>query len=350
MYKLTTATKPQPLQEQGLVSITITVILMLIISITVLSFAQIIRREQRQALDNQLSSQAFYAAESGINDARNFIQQNFNGTVPDTKTECRDQGVYHLNYTIDDTTKTGYTCVLVTGSPKNLQYDLSSSASSKVFPIDTGSNVIDKLDLTWSPSTKNSPLNGCLSANSPTLNDLPKAANWPCEGYGIVRIDIVPANVLNRQSFMAETFTAFLTPANGSGATTINYNASSTNVNAGGANQGARPFVKCTAVTCAVSITGMAPRGGSKYYARVSAIYRDTTFTIAAKDQLDVNLPMNGAQVLLDSTGQSQDVLRRIQVRVPLVTDSLHADYGIESTDSMCKQFTSFPGYPNGGC
>lgn len=351
-----------PLKEQGLVSITITVILMLVISITVLSFAQIIRREQRQALDNQLSSQAFYAAESGINEVRKYIQTNFlaNGIIPPAKTTCTNTGSYtSLRSTLDTEANAGYTCILVTGSPKTLKYDLSTTASSKVFPVDTGTTIIDKLNIEWTPSTRTNPLLNCVRADDSSLNTLPAATNptlglvWPCTGYGIIRIDLVPATLLQRDAFMQRTFTAFLTPTT-TGSATVTYNGKALNINNGTANQGTRPFALCTADHCAMSITGMqVAMGATKYFVRVSTIYRDTTFSIAAKDFFGNDLAMTGAQVLLDSTGKAQDVLRRIQVRLPLVSDGLHSDYSLESTDSLCKQFTSFPamngnlGYPN---
>jgi hypothetical protein len=56
-------------REGGFVSIIVCMIIMTILSLITIGFAQIMAREQRQALDRQLSSQAFYAAESGVNDA-----------------------------------------------------------------------------------------------------------------------------------------------------------------------------------------------------------------------------------------------------------------------------------------
>ena len=56
--------------ESGIVSLMMTLVIMLVISLIVIGIAQLSRREQRQALDNQLSTQAFYAAESGVNDAQ----------------------------------------------------------------------------------------------------------------------------------------------------------------------------------------------------------------------------------------------------------------------------------------
>lgn len=345
--------------QRGMVSITVTVILMLIITITVLSFAQIIRREQRQALDNQLSSQAFYAAESGINQARKYIETAYlaNGQVPPDKTRCSNKSPDDPNYPpaalpmdIGSSTGVSFSCLLVGGTPKSLKYDLSTAAISTVFPIDGGATVIDRLDISWTPSTKDAPRTNC-STSTVASADLPASTAWPCKGYGVIRIDLVPANSTDRTSMMANMFTAFLMPANITGSKEVFYSGSGTNINGGSANQGARPVASCTDDACAISIKslGLATNNATKYYARVSTLYRDTTFTLIAKDNTGAEMKLLGAQVMLDATGRAQDVLRRVQVRVPLTGDSLHPDYGVHSTESMCKQFTTYPnsGYSN---
>ncbi len=59
--------------ESGLAAIAVTMIIMGIVTLIVVGFATLMRREQRQALDQQLSTQAFYAAESGVNATRAYI-------------------------------------------------------------------------------------------------------------------------------------------------------------------------------------------------------------------------------------------------------------------------------------
>jgi hypothetical protein len=55
---------------------------------------------------------------------------------------------------------------------------------------------------------------------------------------------------------------------------------------------------------------------------------------------------MEGAQAVIDSTGKAQDVLRRIQVNVPLRATSQNelSDYAIQSTDAICKRFSVMNG------
>ncbi|MDB5170234.1 MAG: hypothetical protein JWN82_630 [Candidatus Saccharibacteria bacterium] len=341
--------------EQGMVSIVVTIILMLVISITVLSFAQIIRREQRQALDSQLSSQAFYAAESGINDARTYIKEHYlsKGLVPDDKKACADAG--DPNYppsaipmTVDGADTT-YPCLLITGNPKSLVYDVSPSASSRVIPIDTHGTPIKTIDLSWQSPSQSDPIANCPATVSP---DLPKAdlpptnpAAWKC-GFGMIRIDLVPGENMTRNGLMASTFTAFLTPVKQPGTNSISYIGGDNIYTGGTANQSARPAAFCntdgaSAPTCKITIKDLS---ASKYYARVSALYAEVKgFTVAANDFSAKPSNLYGAQVVIDSTGKANDVLRRIQVRVPLVSDTLHADYGIQSKDSLCKQYQTYP-------
>lgn len=343
--------------EQGLVSITVTVIIMLVITITVLSFAQIIRREQRQALDDQLSSQAFYAAESGINAARKYIEETWisRGEIPADKTVCNSDRNYPttaLPMTIDSDTDTSFSCLLVSGAPKSLKYDLSPSAGSKVFPVDAGSNEITSMEVSWTPATTNAPLTDCPNTNSvalPAGESTDPTKLWPEKcGFGMIRLDLVPANDLSRDAMMKNMFTAFISPAAGaSSPQKVQYNSGRGNVLGGSSNQGVRPVASCTNETCKLTIQGMGVF--TKYYVRVSSIYREASISLIARGNSG-DLSLRGAQVLIDATGRAQDVLRRIQVRVPLVGEGLHPDYGIQTTDSMCKQFTTFPGYPLSGC
>ena len=88
--------------QEGLVSITVSLIIMIIITLVVSSFALIVRREQRRTLDRQLSQQAFYAAEVGIADAQSAIKAG----LTDDITECSGPGSFSkVAETINDPSK-----------------------------------------------------------------------------------------------------------------------------------------------------------------------------------------------------------------------------------------------------
>jgi hypothetical protein len=56
---------------------------------------------------------------------------------------------------------------------------------------------------------------------------------------------------------------------------------------------------------------------------------------------------MQGAQAVIDSTGKAQDVLRRIQVHVPLTPSSENSlsDYALQSSEALCKRFIVMDSY-----
>src|SRR5580698_3119973 len=96
--------------QTGLASFLVTLIMMIIISLVVLGFAQIARHEQREALDNQLSSAAYYAAESGVNDAVNAIQNdNYLGLNPTGKSTCAPDAILNNNNLGNNSS---YSCLL----------------------------------------------------------------------------------------------------------------------------------------------------------------------------------------------------------------------------------------------
>ena len=61
--------------------------MIVIISLIVLGFAQLARRNQRQTLDSQLSTQTYYAAESGVNAALRIVRSPHT-YEPGDKTTC----------------------------------------------------------------------------------------------------------------------------------------------------------------------------------------------------------------------------------------------------------------------
>ena len=73
-------------KEQGFVAIIVAALIMIILSLITIGFTRIMQREQRQSLDRQLSRQALYAAESGINDVYSSLKNNPN--LPEQKTTC----------------------------------------------------------------------------------------------------------------------------------------------------------------------------------------------------------------------------------------------------------------------
>lgn len=330
--------------ERGMISILTVMVLIIVISLIVLGFAQLSRRTQRESLDRQLSTQAFYAAESGVNDTRSLIATavNAGNAVPD-KNGCTDTGTggfyASLNTTIDAPRGVKYSCLLVDTAPTTLSYS-DVGATSTIIPMTSLGGNFSKMTLKWqSKLTTGTPIAGCPSSTAAAFKT---AATWTC-GYGVLRFDLVPTSGggLTSDSLRDDTMTTFAVPYSSGGAISVAYAASTANTNN-------LLGVKCTNSGCALDITGLST---DSYYLRISSLYQDVALQVSASDGSGTALKLQGAQAVIDSTGKAQDVLRRIQVNVPLRSTSknLLSDYAIQSTDAICKRYSILNGYFDSG-
>jgi Tfp pilus assembly protein PilX len=318
--------------QQGIVSITVTVVLMIVISLIVLTFAKIIRREQRQALDRQLSTQAFYAAESGVNNVASAIKNNYTGSKVRCDTLAGNATID--NPTVNAAANVSVSCITINQSPDNLYYS-SVDQTSTVIPLQSGDGSnLSAVTLKWqAKSTNSNVMAGCEYPNFPANNA------WNCP-LGLMRVDIVPtAGTFTRTSLNTNMFSAFLYPSS-SGLSTFDYSTAS-----GLAGQGGIIQTQCsgTPITCSMAITGL---GSSMYTMRVRSLYVSSTLTVTATsvNSGSNNVALANAQAIVDSTGKASDVLRRIQVRVPLSGVGGVPDYGLQTNKDICKRYMYVPG------
>src|SRR5690606_21212478 len=102
--------------QQGVVSIVVTMIIMVVLTLVVTVFDQLARRDQREVLDRQLCTQALYAAESGINDAQSRVVSDAANGVFYNANDCDDYGSLTNLGTADAVT----TCILVNTTPRSI--------------------------------------------------------------------------------------------------------------------------------------------------------------------------------------------------------------------------------------
>lgn len=313
--------------QKGMVAIVTTMILMIVISLIIVGFSQVARRNQRQALDAQLSSQAFYAAESGINLAKKAIKDD--PTLTYAKSSCGTDSTI-TNYQVDGTDNVAITCLLV--SPvNNLVFD-NIGATSKVSLIQPQAGSIDTIYINWE-STSSGDITGCTAAGSP----LPQAgANWNCN-QPLLRVDMVPLpNSLDLNTLRDSQYTAFLYPTI-SGTSNTTWAAS-----AGASNRG--NIVKTTCNNspsgdqvrkCMIQINSIPST--NRFGIRMMSLYGDAKVEIHAKGG-GIQPNLAGAQVLVDSTAKANDVLKRVQARVSTLNSSVVPDFAIASND-LCKRY-----------
>lgn len=323
-------------KQAGIVSIMVTLVIMLVISLIVISFARMSRREQRQALDRQLSTQAFYAAESGVNAAAHALRNE--GYSSDRNTCSGPTSPTNLtidnSLTLDSNSQVGVSCLLINRAPTILEYE-NVATESQVVPINSTGSAISQITIRWRDKDGRNNLSGCsASAN------FPPAGSWSNCDVGVLRVDLVPtAGNFSRDSLLNNTFTAFLYPSSSGGSSAMTF------VSASGLNnQGVVTRTTCsgTPATCEMRITGPG-LGGSNYYMRLRTLYGYSTVNLTAQDASNNNLQLVGAQAIVDATGKASDVLRRIQVRVPLLPTQNVPDFATQSSGSLCKRYMVLP-------
>ncbi len=330
--------------QHGLASILVTMILMLVISLIVLGLARLSRREQRQALDDQLSTQAFYAAESGVNDA---IKEINSGTVDFTQdyhTNCNNfisalkahSGNPSIN-TLNSGDGVEYTCLLVNPKPDNLQFTRIGQNNSTVAQLnadqvsDPGA-TINNLTISWHNADGGSDDSVC-----PASGTFPARGSWPgtCQS-GILRIDLATTigGSFNRSSLATGTLTLFLYPQSPGGGVTTYDTAPLYPVSP--SNNGTIIPVKCDAAgVCKVTLNNIHSFASGAI--RMKSVYNDSAVTITS-DFAGHALRFTGGQIMIDATGKANDILRRIQVRIKATQDAVYPEFGIQSGNSICKR------------
>lgn len=326
------------LHQQGFVSIIVAMILLVLISLITLGFAYLVRQNQRSALNRQLSTQAFYAAESGVNDAVKQIS-----TIGDV-TNCSDTATRVGNPQLDGT-NVEYTCVLVNTRPDTLVYDSISTDASTVAHITTGGTTITSLQIAWQDTgpaaNTNSfaPLGGGFKfpQKNRVCSDgscVQGTLDFP-DKIGVLRTTVIPADgAVSYDNTVSNSRNFFMFPmASNTGSP------SSGTVSMTGAD-GVFGDGECSSTntprTCVVNINNV---GSTDLFLRLRAIYKPVAATITAYNG-STRVPISGAQAIVDSTGRAQDVTRRIQVRVPLSPAYLFPEFAIESANTLCKRMT----------
>ncbi len=347
--------------EKGMVSFVITLVMILVISLIVIGFTQVVMRAQRETMDRQLAAQAQYAAESGVNKAIEVVKGGMANPAAAKKfkaNECNKDLQFDVDP--DPANSVKVTCVMVNDSPNSIKTSASTTSSSvvRIQPADSSGNDAPAksrtLTFTWSaaPGDRAVSKHGC-AASSSTLLPSYITDSGECS-FGLLRVDLLKWNnegsAANADALAQSTKTLYLVPTKGGGS-------SQTVSGFETEPKGVLINAACTegeGGSCSASVTLNDPAGNQVYYARLSTMYWDAEDVTITGDYLASGtsnvMYFKGAQIEIDSTGKAQDVLKRVQVRYPISTgkDAGLPPYALWSSKTICKKFTIVPD-PAGG-
>ena len=344
--------------ENGFAALIIAITLVIVTSLLVVGFAQLARNEQNQVTNRQLSNQAYYAAETGVNDAVAAIS----GGYVTAKTTCGPlptSGTPGANYLTNNnvdqtppgtTAATQWTCLLIDPAPTTVEYGSVSTVTPTLFTF-TGATLngtsytntnVNSLNISWQDADPS--MTSYKSDNGAANSSFPVASGpggW--NATGMLRVTITPlGNPITRDGLRSSSFTAFLYPTTVA-STTANYDVSSTGngpILNGGCNSANTPRA------CKVTINTSALNTPGPFLVSLRSIYSKTNVSIAINGGTGDRIA--GAQSKIDSTGRAQNVLKRLQVRVPTKNSYTSPGFSVETTGDICKQLNVYPGAASG--
>lgn len=349
-------------EESGMVAIVVTVFFMIILSLIVLSFSQSSRREQRQALDDGLSSDAYRAADSGINEWATYIKAYYNTPgFPLEKTRCDSAGfgafnspVAYPDEKVSSDGNTAHPCVLFDRAPRTLQIDKLSTEEGKLIPLDTDGGPPNRtVTFEWKKSDAAGTFTGCVGMAN-VLNFTNQNTYLPnCEA-GMLRVMLmyVKPGSANRDGLSENIFTVFFRPTTDAGTSEsqVVFEPRGNTAVGGALSQSQVIPADCTTVAhkCrgAINVSSL-PAAGS-LYADLRSMYTPNDVTIsgtkAGGGPGGQPVRFTRAQIMIDSTGRASDVLHRLQVRVPLYASYKNTGgFVLDSTTGICKRLSVLP-------
>ena len=315
--------------QEGFVAFFVTIMVMIIFGILIISFSQISNKENTNSLNRNLSTEALYTAESGINDAYSTYIKS--GTQQTSSCSPSTYGYPALN------TNTQYTCVLVSSTPGTLEYQCLSPSqcpNSSVYSfIESGGSLpINQLTINWADSTKTD--TGCPTVTPSPFLSAPGTSNgWPTSSCPeVLRIDLVPftSGTTTLSSLESSVKTFFLYPQPSANATQIFSTISN----------GAVYSATCSTSSCSFSVNDLSAVSSS-YYIRVQYYYGTPLISFTGQDIDGNSIQFADSQVEIDATGVSGTILKRVSAYIGLHPSNVPypPNYALQSTATICKSF-----------
>jgi hypothetical protein len=342
--------------ESGFAALIIALVLVIVLSLVTVGFAELMNNNQQQATNKQLASQAYYAAETGVNDAATAIEAGYQ----DAKTTCGTTGVVanepgsqYLDNTAN--TKVGssgtvsYPCLLINPTPPGAEYGSIPANNPTVVEMEgvnssDAPQVVNSITVSWEATNGTA---NFLPVNN-TCSSLSTSAAWPAS-TGMLKFTLIPINNLTRSALINEEYVAYLCPTGGNGTITNSvYSAADIGANAGVTLDGQcadQASTESEPDYCNVSVSGLNIMDATTYIMELQSIYSPVQAYLNEWSGTPSGIPLDTgqAQTLIDSTGEADGILKRIQVRLPDHNNYPEPVAAVQSMGNLCKQLALIP-------
>lgn len=362
-------------ERQGVASLYVVVFATILFGVITLSFTRIILSETEQSSDDDLSQSAYDAALAGVEDAKIIVNRYFNclNAHGDNTSFCDQYNVFTEDTNCEDGFPLGqllhsvngevkiqesrggaadetaadqaYTCVIISDVTQDYRGVLTSDTRTKVVPIGvnaTGAangsslNQVAKVRFSWyselNQGTNNSDRNFKNLRNDNKLDKYTTKTTPPTIQLNFIKtgssVNLSEFRTENNTNSTIDSTMVFIPAQNGDTTKLVSHNEILSNGNAAnssndGASNTHSPYtLKCTSqreFACVVDLeVGSILSNGDNAFLVVSLPYGDslTDFSVALLDSSGNPINFKGVQINVDSTGRTNQLLRRVESRL----------------------------------
>jgi Tfp pilus assembly protein PilX len=343
--------------QRGFVSIFTVLFFIVFIMVITVGFLRVVSQEQQQSTNDSLTASALSAAKSGIEDGKRALllyntttDSSLKDSLRAAFDERRCDGIFNSsNGTIVDSLELSrdgkvaesanlqqsYTCLTITANTDDFVGKLSEGTSD-IIPL-RGEADFTKFSIGWHGTSPN--LDGAPRAYSPG-SQLRTRPAWLTAGYpALMRLQLIAVPKGTYSLDQIESQTQFIVPGKSG---IIPYDVTMT----GGLSvigcQGFPPANVTAEYACTTNVVSPYPSADKILYLRVTALYRDTNIQLKLANATGP-VKFDMVEPIVDSTGKTTDVYRRVQARVRLDGQVQLPEYVLETGNNLCKNFAVSP-------
>ncbi len=323
---------------EGIVSIIVTMVMIIVITLVVISFSVLANNEDQRAAFRQLSLEAYYAANSGLNNTVSIVETDIKASQPIVNQHRCSTTVYNQYDTLSSSSQdVVYTCVNVDNTPTYAQQSIAQG-SYWAFPVEINPNAtaaFQSIDFTWTGSATL----GSASWSCPSTGYFYPYSQWngSCPPSAI-QIDLIDgSNDTSLAYDQKHYYTIFVTP-NQSANQIHNINTTSPGVYGLSVPCQSNGSLPNLTYSCELKLK-VHPSG--LYYVRVMPIYGNINLNVSAIAGGQPQ-PLYNIQANIDVTGKAQGVLKRLDATIPL-NNLGGVPFALQSNQSICKQIYGVP-------
>lgn len=359
-------------ERQGVASLYVVIFATILFGVITLSFTRIILSENEQSSDDDLSQSAYDAALAGVEDAKVAVNNYFQClNERGSATACESINIFRNDTNCEDgfplgqilhgvdgeikvqesrggaagetTADQAYTCVIISDVTQDYRGTLTSDTRTKVVPIGVnatgaanGSSLgqVAKVRFSWyselNQGSNNSERNFKLNSDN-KLHSANDKTTPPTIQLNLIKtspsITLADFRSENNTANTIDSTMVFIPADNGDNPKVMTHNEILSNGNAANGGDGASnthsPYtLKCSSqqeFACVVELDVSAIlHDGDNAFLVVSLPYGDslTDFSVALLDSSGNAINFRGVQVNVDSTGRTNQLLRRVETRL----------------------------------